>query len=436
MKKICNFLLILIVSSFTWSCNDKELIFGETPDTRMNEFQLALKQELQSAKYGWKAVGTTHTKGNFGYFFRFNPDGKKDRVQMFSDFNATTSKESVEGSYRIMMVNAPILTFETYSYIHMPADPDPSIMGGVNGKGFEADFEFALRRSTADTLFFVGRKYKTELTMVRATKEEEQSYLSNGYLNAINGVKDVLTDNLVSIFEYQGKSYQMAVNTFTRKIELLNIENTQFTRNTQIFSYSIDGLIIGGDLPIGDTFIKMLELKDNKLTVLTENGKKIPVNATSTPLLPITDMLGFVYKGFLYPYFGNYAGSNIKGKDFVDQLSLFVKQNFSSYQDCNMRFKIDKVNKRFEMEGIVYRNGTPATATVWRYDYIYDETTGLYQTSKETLVSSGSATYNMNKFGTWLRTGKFYLNYHFDGGSIYGKLTSQDGTVIMVWLLD
>jgi hypothetical protein len=51
----------------------------------------------------------------------------------------------------------PSLIFDTYSYLHLLADPDPNVNGGRVGAGLSSDFEFYVDSTVADTMKLVGR---------------------------------------------------------------------------------------------------------------------------------------------------------------------------------------------------------------------------------------------------------------------------------------
>jgi hypothetical protein len=78
---------------------------------------------------------------------------------MLSDFNETTATVLKESSYRLKALQQPTLIFDTYSYLHLLSDPDPNVAGGIAGKGYNSDFEFAYDPTIAqaDTIILTGR---------------------------------------------------------------------------------------------------------------------------------------------------------------------------------------------------------------------------------------------------------------------------------------
>ena len=72
--------------------------------------------------------------------------------------------------------------FDTYSYIHMLADPNEDVNDGVKGKGYVTDFEFALGNydNTGKVLDLKGRFNGSKAKMIACTAEQEEAIRYGG----------------------------------------------------------------------------------------------------------------------------------------------------------------------------------------------------------------------------------------------------------------
>ncbi|NML40704.1 DUF4302 domain-containing protein [Chitinophaga sp. G-6-1-13] len=434
MKNLYKLLFVISVLVTGCSRSDVDLVFKQTPDERMSEQQQQFNQMLIQAQYGWKITNSTLLKGNFGFYMDFDFDGKKDRVCMVSDINDTSSTVVQVSAYRVKLVNAPILSFETYNYIHLLSDPNPGVSGGVVGQGFKGDNEFEFVRVTPDSMFLAGRKFRTEMILVKATKQEQEAYLNGGYLANIKAVKAVFASNKVSVFDYGGVTYQIIPNTGARRVGIMSVVNNEIKLSSGNFSYSVNGMELSDRVQIGNTFITKILLEDNKLFVQTKSGEKIEVRSSQTALLPLNQMIGLSYMGLNLPFLANLPGTNPAGTTILKQLSLLVLAYPNSYDKSEINLVWDVPNKKIIMEGLLFK-GNSIYATRFRYDYDFNPTTGLYKLSNKIVLAPGYATYNVSLLDTFLQNNEFALDYYFDSGNMYGKITSKNGSTVMTFML-
>src|SRR4028118_344546 len=130
---------LLALGLFLTACKkDVDPAFDKSPDQRLTETLAAYEQQLVNAPNGWKAyvyptgVGVTPSDiGGFTFYMKFT---NANRVSMMSDFDNTTSTVARESSYRLKALQQPTLIFDTYSYIHTIADPDPNVSFGWYGR--------------------------------------------------------------------------------------------------------------------------------------------------------------------------------------------------------------------------------------------------------------------------------------------------------------
>ncbi len=190
MKKLL--IAICIVAAAISSCKkDDKSVFDKSPDERVKEKLDAYQAQLSGAQDGWKGLlvtdsgrGSTHS-----FYFKFN---NENRVVMLSDFDSLSAVTMKESSYRLKALQQPSLLFDTYSYLHVLADPDGTVNGGPVGAGLFSDFEFYFDAATPDTIKLVGRFNGSKMTLVRATKAEADAY-NSGQLAAGLNINKILT---------------------------------------------------------------------------------------------------------------------------------------------------------------------------------------------------------------------------------------------------
>jgi hypothetical protein len=191
MKKYLIGLCFLVIAAASCRKVDDTSVFGKTADQRLTETLAAYQTKLTSQTNGWKALLYTASGGIYSFYFHFNDS---NRVKMLSSFDSTSAVTFKESSYRLKALQQPSLLFDTYSYIHVPADPNPAISGGGLGTGLQSDFEFYFedRLTTVDTLTLIGRFNGSKMTLTRATAAEAAGYAS-GQLVAGLQINKILT---------------------------------------------------------------------------------------------------------------------------------------------------------------------------------------------------------------------------------------------------
>ncbi|MES1223769.1 MAG: DUF4302 domain-containing protein, partial [Bacteroidota bacterium] len=272
MRKII-FCFFIAAALFSACKKDESHVFNQTPDERLNEVLNKYQSELSGAGNGWN--GVLYPKGGGAYFFylKFND---ANRVQMISDFDSASAVAVKESSYRLKALQQPSLIFDTYSYIHVLSDPDPSVNGGTVGAGLLSDFEFYFNDSTtADTVKLTGRINGSKMVLTKATAEQATAYTS-GQFN-INLVKE----NFSKILEYfkrltiGGTGYDVIINPLTKTV-IFNWTDAQGAIHTlsTTFYYTLKGIGFGEPVINGSTII-------TEFTDLTWSASTNTINLTA-----------------------------------------------------------------------------------------------------------------------------------------------------------
>lgn len=180
MKKYIypTYLLLLFLITGLSACkkNDPDY-FGKTPTERSSEALSKYQAQLTNAPNGWKAILYPSGGGVYLFSIKFEADNK---VSMLSDIDAETSTTSKETAYSIKQLQAPSLVFDTYSYIHLLSDPDPSVFGGNVGAGYSSDFEFSFDKMNGDSVTLIGNRNGSKLTLVKAATAAEYTTFTTG----------------------------------------------------------------------------------------------------------------------------------------------------------------------------------------------------------------------------------------------------------------
>ena len=152
---------------------DNDYIFDDISTHRLNQFIDECNEELVTAEHGWKFVYYPDTTqyGGFTFLMRFSDNEEGKRVEMQSDLNDSTSISS----YSYNSALGPVLSFDTYSLLHLLADPNPEAAGGIAGLGYNADYEFLIIDVQKEKISLLGKKYKREAELVPATAEDWQN---------------------------------------------------------------------------------------------------------------------------------------------------------------------------------------------------------------------------------------------------------------------
>src|SRR6478609_2531118 len=192
MKKLS--LYIIAATALASGCTKTfdDTINGLPADDRISNSLTALQNKLTKAPNGWimleTTTGTAFNQGvsetgpvaTFAYYMEFNDSNK---VKMFSDFDTSMAAVPKISDYRIKELTRPALIFDTYSYLHVPGDPDPRISKSPFGVGYGwgTDFEFTFSQNVgaetlSDTIRLTGNLNSAKLLLVKATKAQHDAY--------------------------------------------------------------------------------------------------------------------------------------------------------------------------------------------------------------------------------------------------------------------
>ncbi|WP_159451679.1 DUF4302 domain-containing protein [Pedobacter africanus] len=275
MKRFLTY-AILIATMFVSGCKKNNDPVFEDPDTRLSA-ELAKDQALLlSAADGWLA--TIYPKGGkgFSFYLKFTAEGK---VNMLSDFNTASAATLKESTYRLKALQRPTLIFDTYSYIHLPADPDATISGGSasTATGLASDFEFAFTEVVGDTVKFEGTFNKNAMKMVKLSNAAAQSILGGG-------IKTIIDDATVAV---TGKILYVMLDNKQVPVSLsIPGKSTSIGgQSSSAYAFVLDGLELKTPLKYGSyTFTKVYWEPTDKYFYLLNGTTRIRIEISPAPL--------------------------------------------------------------------------------------------------------------------------------------------------------
>ncbi|MBS7565726.1 DUF4302 domain-containing protein [Mucilaginibacter sp. Bleaf8] len=446
MKKLL-FLFMAILAIVGCKKSEKELVFGDKPEVRMQQDINEVNTLLASSSNGWIANLSTSAGGGFGFYMSF--DRPNENVVMYSDITSESSAKVKTSTYRVKANIGAELIFDTYNYISMLSDPDPSTLGGVQGKGYSSDSEFLFDHSTPDSIVFIGKKYRQYLRMVKATAAQKDAYSNGGYKTAIDKLNAYITANNFPYFELASSNTTLKVGVNVnisnainggRTLDFTGVTNGgEVASGTAKFAYSLNGITLtdGGVLYQGTRFVR-IDWKDaNTLVVYDNAGKEYVVKNSVQPLVPINLMWGAKYSGMVSPFKTIFPGTSQKGADILN----YFHNNLNNpsilgyaFNSGKINLNWDLVNKRLSFVGFSSQNGgSSGWETTIVYTYTVDGN-GNYKFTKYSGPSGGYVSKIMVPMDTFLLNNTIRFDYYTENGQLYAKMASvEDPTTVMTF---
>ncbi|NGM62176.1 DUF4302 domain-containing protein [Sphingobacterium sp. SGG-5] len=317
MKRFSLYILVFLTLTVASCQKELEPVLGD-PDERLNEALRSYKDKLVSAEYGWNGYIYTKFGGGYSFHFVFHEDG---RVEMVGDLTEETVTEVNESTWRLKSSQQSLLIFDTYSYLHLLADPNRNVFDGQPGQGYGSDYEFALLESVGNTLRFQGKLNKIDFYMVKATQQDKQDWQSGKVLDIATTIKrnrfaSTLTDDL-----------QFMVNT-EQKVVVFAGQNGQFT--TVPYTYNTQGISLKTPYSKGAyTFTDISWDEANETYFVQSKGQRVEMTVSSTPLFSLAPMVGYG-KGF--------STIEFNGEQINSALSLGLTDRWEQAKENNLLY--------------------------------------------------------------------------------------------------
>lgn len=375
MKKILIYTLFAFALLSGCKKDENELIDGEKPEERVTGSLTKYQDQLTASPYGWKAYLATGNGNGFSFYLNFN---KTNRVTMLGDLDVEPASVPFESSYRLKASQAPSLLFDTYSYMHLLADPNPNTFGGASGWGFYSDFEFNFGKQSGDTIMLEGKFLGSQLMLIKATQQEQTAYNSKGLLTSILNSVGFFdsSDNLYVTFG-DGVKVQTSFNYTNKQMALTWDDKGTFTSATP-FAFTLTGIELFGGVTYKDKTISSFTWDAaKKLLYTTVAGTRIEVLTSPTPILPLHSLIGLNYSSVIVPNATTYPGWSA---DFIARKNAAAATMLAGpyrLRFDRMVFAFNTSQQAMTVTVDIYQNATGFLAP---FPYTYTKTTaGVYK---------------------------------------------------------
>lgn len=439
IRSIFQILMFAAGATLLASCaREYETVFSESADARLQKALTAYNDKLKSAPYGWKAALYTPTGAGYFYYLDFNDEGV---VTMVSDFNVGSASTPMATSWTIKAFQQPTLSFDEYSYIHLPADPDGGVNGGNNGEGLLSDFEFIFVKTTDDSVVMKGLKHDTEMVFVQATQAE-----ADDILNA--QIKTVLQETLDYVVANKGLRLRLPDDTevpiaIDVAHKLVGTQHLSASREiietvTTAFTFSLTGIHLKNSFLLGGFTIADLVWDGADGVYRVQLDKPTDLYDDESPL--------FFYPGkTLYSVFEkDYAGIVIPENPGVNRLpgqsDAFVQAYEQASQELltgiyavtlhDMGLGVDLANQVVLFDVIIGRTSASGVESRYlaRYAFTYTlDADGVLDLTPDSANENGSLiSFEMRTMLQHLEEDTFKLEYIAGGFQLIGGFYSQD----------
>lgn len=382
-------LILIVVGLLTLAgCKKSSFVakFDETPEVRIGKEMAKVKDMLSTSPSGW--VATTPTGDGGGYSFHMSFDATEN-VTMYADMNDVTSTKSIASYYRIKQDAGVDLVFDTYCYLTWLNDPDPSTFGGNAKTGFKSDVDFIYQRSTPDSIFFLGKRYRQPLTLVKATAAQKASYAAGELKTAMDKFKTFFSTTKYPYIEMVtgGGTLKAAITANStnnvsagKRVSFTGVltDGKTVVSSSSKFAFKLDGVdLLGTGLVYnGITFVRFAWKDATTLAIYDSTGKEYIVKSNPTPLTPLFILLGAGYNSVAVPNATTFPGW---GADFISRRATCAS-SITRWSILNPRgaLRLQGINFTFNdvTKKMVAVFDTPdgATAFSLTFNYTYTKT--------------------------------------------------------------
>ena len=436
LRSLSALFLLGMLTAMTACDEEYDTIFNESADERVQQALNDYTTLLDNAPHGWKAMLYTETGAGYFYYLDFRDDGN---VSMVSDFSEATAATPMNGTWVLKALQKPTLTFDTYSYIHLPADPDGSVNGGASGEGLLSDFEFTFVRISGDSIVMKGPKHNTELFLLKASQEETIQILddrirdvlqsTSAYLSANTGLKLQLPDNTI---------VPLAIDVSTKLFaaQYLSDDESKIETFISSFTFSLNGILLKSAASIrGNAFRELVWNEDKGLYQAQLSTPVELINDTEpyffNPSIPLHSVIGRSYKRVFMPENPDVNTLPGQSEAFIEAYneaasSLLIGPYMLTLQD--MSYVFDPVNKLMYYDVIIAqeRNGvTNRYLAEFVYSYETDPTGVVTFTAVGSNENAQLISFDLRMILQHFDKDTFTMEYIAGGFELIGGFYSQ-----------
>ncbi len=377
MKKI---LYAFVFLSVMMGCKKTSYVpkFDKTPQERAADQIKLVSTTLTGATNGWIATMPTLAGGGYGFFITFD---NEQGVTMLGDMTNESATTLGKSYYRVKQDMGTELVFDTYNYISMLDDPNAAILGGTAKVGYSSDIEFTYDRMNGDSIFFIGKKYRQPLKMVKATAAQKTAYTNGDYLTAINKLKNFFTTVKYPYVEVVSGSTTIkagisinATNNLAagKRVTFTGVLADGITVGSASakFAFTLDGadLLGGGLVYQGIKFVRFFWKDAATLVMYDSTGKEYVVKSNPTPITPLWLLIG---TGYASVTVANATTAPGWGTDYVtrraDAANKMLTGGYALRLE-QMSYAFNNASKKMTLKVNMPQNTTPYVGTI-NYTY-------------------------------------------------------------------
>ena len=433
------FIGFLAVTALLVGCTKKtDTIFDKTVDERLSE-ALTNYQTALTAAPGWKlfvypkGLESQDIKvGGLTYYLKF---AANNRVTMVSDFQTTLAAATKESGYRLKALQRPSLIFDTYSYMHIPADPDPNVSfspTGSGGYGQGTDFNFSFTEvAVKDTMVLQGNFNKSAAVLVKATQAEMDAAFTRNRLRDIMNFSYAYPNSNPFLY-FQANSSQKAGVGFDFDnviITFTTIEGTNVVNKSIAFSFTTYGMHLMMPVTIGNYTFQDIYWDDaKKIYYILSGTAHIEFANSPTPLISISlaNVIGNQYTTISVP---PGAGLPYESPLFFTRytaMSTGILNGPYGLTAGDMDFVFNASAKTMTVNLYVFQNGVGPFLCQYYYIYAADGS-GNYKFTKAANPNGNGALIqgNMNNILSYIENDQFKLDGFSTSVAFLGRFTSN-----------
>lgn len=236
---------------------------------------------LCTAPYGWLADIYTGTGGTHRLWMSFSANEEVTMYTDYVEYYRTLRTTPYTSTYKLKAQQMPTLSFDTYSYLSIFADPNPLANGaGKPGVGMVADFEYEILSYKKGQIELIGCKNGMKALLTEATAEDYQAVSIGGLMDCVDLAP--LYDQQFLTFSYEGQRYELVSNG--RKTSLSWIENREPTAIIRNSQNDFEGnIILEEPILLGDQQITRFNKTASGYSVTIGNQLIDILKTTTTP---------------------------------------------------------------------------------------------------------------------------------------------------------
>lgn len=400
-------------------------VFDQSAQDRTQQMLQNYQATLTSSPYGWLTYIFPAGAGPVTFYFKFDTT---NRVVNYCDISASAAKTPLESSYRLQSLQTTTLIFDTYSYLHILADPNPNVAGGTAGQGLKSDFEYYLNSVTDDTIKMVGVKNNVQAVMVRATAAQADAFATGKVGGMITDIYTYITAPNSSFHFTLPDSTLIGIDISGRlaTFKVLSPDGKTVQGLNVPFSFNDVGLHLPAAFVYnGKAMQDIYWDKASGIFFIMLDGKRINIYP-GAPLFPLYPSFGSVYNR-IYVTETPSDGSSTSFATAYQQMIASIKSSLQSNL-FDMNFVMSALTNKMSIvvRAKAVSNANIAYTSTINYKITYDGTKlkFTYQSADQ----NGLAIYPyMQSVLNYINNDNFKLEYYQSPTQgLLGRMTSLD----------